>query len=405
MVLLQINVVVNWGSTGRIAEEIGQAAIAAGWDSYIAYGRNPGISQSKLIRVGSKWDMYNHVLQTRLFDKHGLASKKATEKLIAQIEKLKPDIIHLHNIHGYYVNYPLLIEYLRKKEASIVWTLHDCWSFTGHCSHFAFIKCDKWKSKCLHCIQKKEYPASLIDRSTRNYLLKKQYFTSIGKMVLVSVSKWQQAFLKDSFLQKYQSVCIHNGVNTNVFSPKTVPVDWKMKIAPIAKYMVLGVTSVWNERKGLNDFIQLKEMLPTDYLIVLVGLTVEQVDSLPDGILGVSRTNSVEELALYYSAASVFVNPTWEDNFPTTNLEALACGSPVITYRTGGSVEAITVDTGIIVEQGDVIGLADAVKKICIKGKNAYRKACRERAVKYFNKEERYQEYLDLYHNLLSQTI
>lgn len=401
--LLQINVVVNWGSTGRIAEEIGQAAIANGWESFIAYGRNARPSQSKLIKIGSKWDMYSHILQTRLLGCHGLASKRATKKLISKIKEIKPDIIHLHNIHGYYLNYPLLMDYLSNADIPIIWTLHDCWSFTGHCSHFAFINCGKWKSKCSHCVQKKEYPSNWIDRSERNFMIKKKYFTSIEKMVLVPVSEWLQAFLKDSFLAGYPSVCIHNGIDLVTFFPKNVTPEWRQKVSFTAKYTVLGVTNIWNKRKGLNDFIQLRELLSCEYLIVLVGLTSKQLKLLPDGIMGISRTNSVEELAQYYSAASVFVNPTWEDNFPTTNLEALACGTPVITYRTGGSVEAITRENGIIVEQGDIVGLADAVQVICSKGKDTYRKACRKRAVTYFNKEECYQEYLDLYENLVFQ--
>jgi putative colanic acid biosynthesis glycosyltransferase len=401
--LFQINSVVNSGSTGRIAEEIGQLAIKNGWRSYIAYGRDDRPSESQLIKIGNDWGIKWHGLQTRLFDKHGLASKKATNELVEKINEIKPNIIHLHNLHGYYLNIEILFHYLASAGIPVVWTLHDCWTMTGHCAHFSFIGCEKWKTQCEHCPQKKGYPASyLMDRSFKNYQLKKDLFTSVPQMTLVPVSNWLANIIKDSFLKIYPIKIIYNGVDTKVFSPCSITeIRQKYKI-PENTFIMLGVASVWSERKGLKDFIQLSESLKNNEMIVLVGLTNKQMKNLPSNILGISRTENVHQLAELYSLADVFVNPTWEDNFPTTNIEALGCGTPVITYRTGGSPEAITPETGFVVEQGDMIGIRNAIDIIKKRGKTFYSKACRNRAVNYFDKRDRYLEYFKVYENLLS---
>jgi glycosyltransferase involved in cell wall biosynthesis len=274
---------------------------------------------------------------------------------------------------------------------------------TGHCAHFSFIGCEKWKTQCEHCPQKKGYPASyLMDRSFKNYQLKKDLFTSVPQMTLVPVSNWLANIIKDSFLKIYPIKIIYNGVDTKVFSPCSITeIRQKYKI-PENTFIMLGVASVWSERKGLKDFIQLSESLKNNEMIVLVGLTNKQMKNLPSNILGISRTENVHQLAELYSLADVFVNPTWEDNFPTTNIEALGCGTPVITYRTGGSPEAITPETGFVVEQGDMIGIRNAIDIIKKRGKTFYSKACRNRAVNYFDKRDRYLEYFKVYENLLS---
>lgn len=404
MKLLQINSVINSGSTGRIAEEIGRLAINNGWKSYIAYGRNDRPSESQLIKIGNDWDIKWHGLQTRLFDKHGLASKKATNELVEKIKEIKPDIIHLHNLHGYYLNIEMLFHYLATADIAVVWTLHDCWPMTGHCAYFSFIGCNKWKTQCEHCPQKKGYPASyLMDRSIKNYQLKKELFTSVPQMTLVPVSNWLANIIKDSFLKIYPIKTINNGVDITVFSPRpTTEIRAKYKI-PANTFIMLGVASIWSERKGLKDFIRLSESLKNNEMIILVGLTDKQMNNLPRNILGISRTENIHELAELYSLADVFINPTWEDNFPTTNIEALACGTPVITYRTGGSPEAITSETGFVVEQGDLKGIRNAIDTIKSKGKAFYVGACRERAVRMFNKNKRYTEYLQLYEQMLSE--
>lgn len=402
--IFQLNSVINSSSTGRIAEEIGQLAIKNEWKSYIAYGRNERESQSERIKIGNDLDIKWHGLQTRLFDRHGLASKKATKELVEKIKEIKPDIIHLHNMHGYYLNIEILFHYLATADIPVVWTLHDCWPMTGHCSYFSLVGCEKWKTHCEHCPQKKMYPASyLIDRSFKNYQLKKELFTSVPQMTFVPVSNWLANIIKESFLKTYPIKTIYNGVDITVFSPRpTTEIRAKYKI-PANTFIMLGVASIWSERKGLKDFIRLSESLKNNEMIILVGLTDKQMNNLPRNILGISRTENIHELAELYSLADVFINPTWEDNFPTTNIEALACGTPVITYRTGGSPEAITSETGFVVEQGDLKGIRNAIDTIKSKGKAFYVGACRERAVRMFNKNKRYTEYLQLYEQMLSE--
>ena len=395
--LLQINSVVNRGSTGRIAEEIGELAISNGWESYIAYGWESGESKSQTIRIGNDFDIKMHGLKTRLFDKHGFSSGRATKEFVKQIDKIKPDIIHLHNLHGYYLNIEILFNYLATIDTPIVWTLHDCWPITGHCAYFDFVGCYKWKDVCYKCPQKRSYPGSLwLDRSKENFLTKKKLFNSVKNLTLVPVSNWLADIVKQSFLSKYPIKVINNGIDTNVFQPIKKNI-FREKYSLGNKFIILGVAAVWNERKGLKDFLELNKKLDENYQIILVGLTNAQLKRLPQNIIGITRTNNVAELAEIYSSVDVFVNPTWEDNFPTTNLEAMACGTPVITYNTGGSVESVSPETGFIVEKGDVAGLKDKIEQIKQKGKSYYSNACVNRAKSLYDKNDRYLEYLHLY--------
>lgn len=393
--LLQINSTANWGSTGKIAEQIGELAIANGWDSYIAYGRHCCQSKSRLIKVGSKLSQAWHLMIARLFDKQGLGSRHATKRLIKQIKEINPDIIHLHNIHGYYLNYKILFEYLNSVDTPVVWTLHDCWSFTGHCAHFVEQKCYKWKHKCSACPNRGSYPKSLSDRAEENFTLKSMLFTRKQNLTLVPASNWLADFLKHSFFKDSKVNVIRNGIDINTFKPCPVQ-NHKRNI-------ILGVSNVWNTSKGLDDFYKLRTLLDPDrYNITLVGLTQQQINSLPEGITGIERTSSAKELASLYNEATIFVNPTYADTFPTTNLEALACGTPVITYRTGGSPEAICPKSGIIVEQGDITALKDAIEEICANGKEYYSDACRKRAEEYFDKNKCFMQYINLYNSLLT---
>ena len=401
--LLQINVTANRGSTGRIAEQIGEKALAAGWESFIAYGRDCGASKSKLIKIGSRLGVLWHALMTRITDKHGLYSKLATKRLVRRIEEIKPDIIHLHNIHGYYVNYKILFDYLRKANIPVVWTSHDCWTVTGHCSYFTFVKCEQWKTHCSNCPQKGAYPTSwVVDRSKKNHIDKKKYFSAVEKLTIVPVANWLGGVIKNSFLKDRRIEVIHNGIDITTFKPcEYENLTTRYNLA--AKSVVLGVASPWSTRKGFPDFMRLYDMLDSArYQIVLIGLNKEQIEQLPNGIIAFERTNSVEELAKWYSLADVFVNPTYEDTYPTTNLEAIACGTPVITYRTGGSPESIIPQTGRVVEPGDLEGVVSAIEELCAEDREAMRKRCREYAVNNFDKEQNYEEYLKLYENILN---
>ena len=401
--LLQINVTANRGSTGRIAEQIGEKVITAGWESYIAYGRDCGVSKSQLIKVGSQLGVLRHVLITRIFDRHGLSSKFATKKLIKDIKNIKPDIIHLHNVHGYYLNYKILFNYLQEANIPVVWTLHDCWSMTGHCTHFESVKCDRWQSGCYNCPLKNAYPSSLIlDRSKKNYIEKKKCFSSIKNLTLVPVSNWIAGVVRKSFLKDANLIVNHNGIDVQVFHPchdNNLVEQYNLN----GKRVILGVASPWSDKKGLPDFSRLCAYLQNDaYQIVLIGLTSEQIKSLPKGIIGLCRTNSAIELAQWYSLADVFVNLTYEDTYPTTNLEAISCGTPVITYRTGGSPESVTPQTGRVVEQGDLDGVVKAVEELCAEDRETMRERCRKYALEHFERDKNYKHYLDLYEQLLT---
>ncbi len=399
--LLQINVTANRGSTGRIAEQIGEKVIAAGWESYIAYGRDCGKSKSQLVKIGSRLGVMWHALMTRITDKHGLYSKIATHRLIRQIESINPDIIHLHNIHGYYINYKVLFDYLQRSNVPVVWTLHDCWSMTGHCSHFDSIKCDRWQEQCYDCPLQSTYPTSLVfDRSRENYIVKKRLFSGVKNLTLVPVSNWLAGVVANSYLNGKEVSVIHNGVDINMFTPLEKQ-QLETKYGLEGKRVVLGVASPWSDKKGLSDFIKLHSHLTDEYRIVLIGLTDEQINKMPKAIVGISRTNNALELAEWYSLADAFVNLTYEDTYPTTNLEAISCGTPVVTYRTGGSPESVTPHTGRVVEQGDIEGVAKAIEDLCAEDRVEMRKRCRDYAVKNFNKADNYTAYLKLYENIL----
>ena len=365
MKVLFINSVCGIGSTGRICTDLAQEYEAHGHEVKIAYGRNafvPEKYQKYAVRIGTDFDVKWHGVMSRLFDAHGLASKSATKNFLKWAEEYKPDLLWLHNIHGYYINYELLFEWIKSHpEMEVKWTLHDCWTFTGHCSHFTFVKCYKWKTHCENCPQKKRYPTSLfLDRCSQNFERKKQAFTGVKNMTLITPSKWLADLVKQSFLKEYPVVVRYNTIDANVFKP--TPSDFREKYGLQNKKIVLGVASVWDERKGLDDFLWLADKLDDSYQIVLVGLSQKQLERLPKNVIGIASTNSPQELAEIYTAADVFVNPTYEDNYPTTNLEAQACGTPVITYRTGGSPESVPEEN--VVECGDKEGLKEKIKMV-----------------------------------------
>lgn len=401
--LFQINVAINYGSTGKIAEQVGSLVMQWGWDSYIAHGRYINTSNSKAIKVGGILDWFFHALMTRLTDKHGLFSRIATRKLIRKISAINPDIIHLHNIHGYYINFKILFEYLRKTNIPIVWTLHDCWTMTGHCTHFEYAGCERWKTGCFDCPEKMSYPTSLLfDCSRKNHIAKRELFTSVKNMTIVPVSNWLGGIVKESFLKDYEVNVIHNGVDIQKFQPTQS--DIREEYSIFDKKIILGVASPWGRRKGLTDFFELGKYISSEkYQIVLIGLSENQIKQLPNGIIGLTRTESVEALAKWYSVADVFVNPTYEDTYPTTNLEAISCGTPLITYRTGGSPESVTLQTGRVVERGNVEGIAKAIEVICAEDRNEMRKLCRDYAVANFDQKECFKKYIDLYAEILQK--
>lgn len=402
--VLQISSEVNIGSVGKIAEQLGEEILKQKWESYIAYGRDGLPSTSQIFKIGNKLDKIRHGIYTRITDRHGFASKKATKSLIKKIDLIKPDIIHLHHLHGYFINIEILSEYLAQIETPIVWTFHDCWSFTGHCAHYEFIGCKKWLTQCQKCPQKGEYPKSLFrDSSYQNYIDKKRLFNAMPNLTIVSVSNWLQGEVAKSFLKGHTTRTIQNGIDLAKFvagSKKNID-NIKKKYNVENKFIILGVANPWTRKKGLDYFLELSDRLSSDFRIVLVGLKKRQIERVRHRIVGLERTKNVEELAQLYSAADVFLNLTLENSFPTTNLEALACGTPIITFRSGGSPEALDENTGIVVEKGDCYGIENAIYQIQKKGSKHYQDLCRQRAELYFDKRKCFSKYIELYKEIL----
>lgn len=365
MKILMINSVCGIKSTGRICVDIARKLEEMGNEVKIAYGREyvPEQYEKYAVRIGTEKDVKIHGIKARLFDASGLGSTKSTKKFLEWVKEYDPDIIHLHNIHGYYINIKILFNYIKKSNKKIIWTLHDCWTFTGHCAYFDMVSCDKWKVECNNCTQKSQYPTSfLFDFSRKNYNLKKNFFCNIENLVIVTPSEWLKKLVKQSILKEYRVNTIYNGVNTAVFRYRKESDIVKAKYGIQNKKVILGVAAVWDQRKGLNEFIKLSRLIDKDkYSIILVGLSKKQINELPDSIIGIERTDSIDELAMVYSAAEVYFNPTFEDNYPTTNLEAISCGTPVITYDTGGSVESAK-QYGAVVEKGNVERVYDIIE-------------------------------------------
>lgn len=378
-----INVVCGIRSTGRICTDIADALTVQGHEVKIAYGREivPEKYQKYAVRIGSDLGVKLHGLRARLLDGAGFGSKADTKKFIEWVKEYDPDVIHLHNIHGYYINVEVLFDYLRICGKKIIWTLHDCWAFTGHCAYFDYVNCNKWEKGCGHCHFKTVYPHSLTDNSRENWKKKKKLFADIPNMTLVTPSNWLADLASHSYMKEYEAKVIYNGVNTDIF--KSTPSNIKVRYGIVNKKVVLGVAAIWSRRKGLDFMIDLAEMLGDEFKVVVIGVTEKQRESLPENVLGVLRTNSVQELVEWYSAAEVFVNPTLEDNYPTTNLEAQSCGIPCITFKTGGSIESVPDEN--IIEQGDL--------KRCIELLNSKLKLSNQD----FGIGAMVQQYIDLY--------
>ena len=400
--LLQIDTCLNTGSTGRITETLWRMASKNGWDCYIIHGAryaNPP-SCMKSYQTVTKFGEYLHYVESFLFDSHGLSSRHATRHAIKWIKEIKPDIIHLHCIHGYYLNYRILFEYLNSIPVPIVWTFHDCWAFTGHCAYFDRVTCEKWKTQCEECPLIGDYPKALIDASERNYKLKRSLFTQNSRLHIVTVSKWLESLARQSFFKSASIQTIYNGIDISTFKPSDSEL-LKAKLGLRGKRILLAAATVWAERKGFVDYIELSKELQKDTVIILLGLNDSQISDLPENVIGLKRTESVMELAQFYSMADIVLNLSYEETFGLTTAEGMACGTPSVVYNATASPELVTKTTGIVVEPGDIEGVAKAVQLLLSKKKPVL--ACRERAVKYFNKEERFQEYINLYEELIKQ--
>lgn len=401
--LLQIDSCLGILSTGRITESIAALATVKGWDCYIAHGaRCIGETRQTHYQITKKFDEYVHYAQSLLFDSHGLHSTAATRRLVKWIDSIKPDVINLHCIHGYHLNYKVLFEYLNAHDIPVVWTFHDCWAFTGHCGHFVSAECNKWKKECHDCALKGEYPKSIgFDRSRENFRLKKELFLSVPNMTIVPVSYWLNDVVKQSFFKNVPSRVIYNGVDTEVFQNRKSNLRHELGLE--GKVVLLGVASAWSETKGLSDYIMLSKTLSERYKIVLIGVSDKLSKQLPSNIVCIGRTSNSIQLAEYYSMADIVMNLSYAETFGLTTAEGMACGTPGIVYNRTASPELVTPETGFIVEAGDFNALENAIYQIGEKGKEHYSSACRERAMEYFEKNKRFSEYVDLYEKLLNK--
>ena len=403
MKVLEINTVCGSGSVGRICVDIVRALEAEGHEGMVAYGRRGAPEDVPSYKFGSDLDMYRHVLCTFFRGEHGFSSKKQTLRLISEIKEYAPDIIHLHNIHGFYLDVESLFTYLKSAGKPVVWTLHDCWSFTGHCAHFDYIKCMKWKEGCHNCPQHREvYPYAIFKDNTKsNWQRKKAAFTGVDDLTVVTPSRWLAGYVKQSYLGEYPVETIPNGIDLTRFRPAEDAEVLKKGLGFEGKYIILGVAGMWEERKGYSYFAELADRLDDSYQIILIGLSKKKMKTLHPKIHGVMRTESIEELARYYTMADVYVNTTLEDTFPTTNLEALACGTPVVTFATGGSVESVDDDVGAVVPQGDTDALVSAVETL--KAGDDRKEACLSKSAMY-DKNERFKDYISLYTRIYEGT-
>ncbi|MBR2903357.1 MAG: glycosyltransferase [Clostridia bacterium] len=360
MKILQINVVCGVKSTGRITTDIAALAEERGYDCKIGYGREgvPAPLQKYAVKIGTPLSNKYHAVVSRALALGGFASKAATKKFIKWVEEYDPDVIHMHNIHGAYIHVGVLFDYLKRSGKKVVWTLHDCWSFTGQCTHFSYDGCDRWKSGCEGCRYKRSYQTVWTNKAKRNFAWKKEIFSGVENLTITTPSNWLAGLIKQSFLKDYPVEVIHNGVDLTRFKP--VPSDVKSRHGLDGKKIILGAATAWGERKGLQDFYKLADLLGKEYKIVLIGLTEKQIETAPNSILALPATDGVEELCTWYTAADVFVNCTYEDTYPMVNLEAQACGTPVLTYATGGSVESVFAEN--VIPQGDVVALAERIK-------------------------------------------
>lgn len=400
MKVLQISTVCGSGSVGRIVADIYHTLEKNGDEGIVAYGRRTAPEGMKSFRFGSNLDMGMHVLSTFFKGEHGFSSGGQTRRLIGKIREWDPDVIHLQNIHGFVLQVELLFAYLKKSGKPVVWTLHDCWPYTGHCAFYDYTSCEGWKTGCRDCHEyRKTYPYALFrNRTERNYERKRSAFTGVPNLTIVVPSEWLAGEVKQSFLKEYSVKVIPNGIDRKNFHP--VESSLRQRLGLDGKFVILGVANVWERRKGLEYFVRISRMLSGEYQIILIGLSKKQIRSLPKNMIGIERTSSTKELAEYYSMSDVFVNATLEDNFPTTNLEALACGTPVITFKTGGSPESLDERSGRVVAKGDINALFEAI----VQEKAAPKKAedCLKRAEQY-EKYDRFQEYVELYHCLAGQ--
>ncbi len=390
MKVVQLNAVCN-GSTGKIVVEISKLLTKNNIENYILY-TSGNADYEFAVKYADQREIRRSAVGARLLGNYGFNSHKLTQRLLKKIDEIQPDIIHLHNIHGHNTDLEMLFRYIKQRNIKVFWTFHDCWAFTGYCPHFDYIKCDKWKTVCNNCPLYKNH-SLIFDRSKELFNRKKELFSSVKDLTIITPSKWLAGLVKQSFLKNHEVKVINNGIDLNVFKPTKT--DFREKYGLDEKRILLGVAMGFGERKGFNYFLELAKRIDKDTVIVLVGVSREQIDRLPENVVGIERTENQKELVGIYSEAEAFINCTLEDNFPTVNIEALACGTPVITFNTGGSFECIEPGIGEIVEQGDVDAMINVIASISKNQEVIDR--CRKTAMEKYDAKKCFEKYIELY--------
>lgn len=393
MIVVQINVTCGIGSTGKICVGISKLLSNDNVENYILCSESDGYNLG--VVCSNKWEIKLQALKSRVFGNYGFNSTAMTKRLIRKLDEISPDIVHIHNVHGHNVHFDMLFSYLKKKNIKVYYTFHDCWAFTGYCPHFVMAKCDKWKTGCGKCVLSKKY-SWFFDRSASNFGRKAKALGGLD-MTIITPSEWLVGLVKQSFLKDYPVKVINNGINLDVFKP--VESDFREKYGLVNNKIILGVSFGWSVNKGLDVFIELAKRLSDEYKIVLVGTNGDTDKILPDNIISIHRTNNQQELAEIYTAADVFVNPTREEVFGLTNVEALACGTPGITFRSGGSPECYDETCGSVVDCDDIDAMEREIIRICT-DKPYSKEACIKKAQE-FDKNERFNEYVKLYSELM----
>lgn len=399
MRVVQINGGV-FGSTGKIMFGIAKTSEKYGIDTFCAAPITATNRLSKpereYYKIGSYYARKASAFFDRILSNQGVIARRATKKMIRVIDRFSPDIIHIHNIHGGFLNFELFFKYVKSKKIKLVWTFHDCWPFTGHCPYFTIVKCDKWQTSCERCPQPKIYPKMYVDTSKAMYRKKKEWIGSLDNLTVVTPSRWLAELAAQSFFKDHQIKVINNGIDLSVFYPRES--NFKKKYGIEDKYMLLGVSFDWGYRKGLDVFIELSRRLDLSYQIVLVGGDDNIDKQLPSNIISIHRTTNQIELAEIYSSADLFVNPTREENYPTVNMESVACGTPVLTFRTGGSPEIIDETCGSVVDVDDVDAMYDEIIRICNQ-KPYSQNSCLSKA-KTYDMNDKFKEYVELYEHI-----
>lgn len=405
--LLQINVTCNWGSTGQIAELCNQFAAKKDWEVFFAYGRYSNTSQSKLVNTSSRWDVYEHYVEKILFNNEGLASRKSTKRLIEEIKRIEPDIIHLHNIHDHWLNYSLLFEYLNQTVIKVVWTFHDFWAITGKCGHFIYVDCEKYVSGCDDdCPYYRGHFLPIVKNVKKQFELKKSLFVQNNHLTIVPVSEWVAENVRKSFLSSKPIIVIQNGIDTKVFKPTPTSFlpksQYEAFLKSVAeKFLIISVASQWKYKKGLDDFKKLSEYLKEDELIALVGVDDKIIAELPNNIIGIKRTTNQQELAALYTRADVVCSLSSAETFALTIAEGYACGTPAVVYNNTALPSIVYPDTGFVVPDRDVFEAYTAIQKIRQVGKSFYKERCVTIAQTLYDKNVCYNKYVELYDSLL----